>query len=97
MRIFAKKTLRLFWQKHPDSEQPLKIWYKDAKNAKWRNFSDIKTYSRSVSIIGNDRVIFNIKGNKYRLVVRVDFEWQVMLIKFIGLHKDYDRIKSKFV
>ena len=95
MRIIAKKTLRDFWKINKDSEQPLIVWYNEAKKAKWKNFNDVKIFSKSTSIVGNNRVVFNIKGNDYRLVVKIDFEWQVIFIKFVGTHKQYDNIDVK--
>ncbi len=95
MRIIAKRTLREFWNLHKDSKQPLIVWYNEAKKSAWKNFNDVKSFSKSASVIGNDRVVFNIKGNDYRLVVKIDFLWQVIFIKFIGTHKQYDNIDVK--
>ena len=87
MRIIAKKTLREFWKLHKDAEQPLRSWYEIVRKENW-----IKSQFRNASIVGNDRVVFNIKGNSYRLVVRVDFNWKVMFIRFIGTHNEYDKL-----
>ncbi|MBE2227446.1 MAG: type II toxin-antitoxin system HigB family toxin [Ignavibacteria bacterium] len=95
MRIIAKKTLRDFWIKNKDARQPLVVWYSEAKKENWKNFNDVEYFSKSASIVGNDRVVFNIKGNNYRLVVKIDFEWQVIYIKFVGTHKEYDKIDVK--
>ena len=95
MRIIAKRTLREFWEKHKDSEQPLRSWYEIARNEDWGNFNEIKSFFRNASIVGNDMVVFNIKGNTFRLVVKVDFSWKAMFIKFIGTHHDYDKIDVK--
>ena len=73
-RIIAKRTLREFWEKNPDSEQHLKTWYETAKKSAWKSFNDIKKTYRSASIVGNGRVVFNIKGNHYRLIVKFNFE-----------------------
>lgn len=71
MRVIAVATLKAFWQRHPDAEQPLKAWFEEASNASWAKPSDIKAQYRSASILKNRRVVFNIKGNEYRLVVAV--------------------------
>lgn len=92
MRIIAKKTLREFWKLHKDAEQPLRSWYEIVRKENWINFNEIKSQFRNASIVGNDRVVFNIKGNSYRLVVRVDFNWKVMFIRFIGTHNEYDKL-----
>lgn len=93
MRIIAKKTLREFWKLHKDAEQPLRSWYDIVRKENWIRFNEIKSQFRNASIVGNDRVVFNIKGNSYRLVVRVDFNWKVMFIRFIGTHNEYDKLK----
>lgn len=92
MRIIAKKTLREFWNLHKDAEQPLRSWYDIVRKENWINFNEIKSQFRNASIVGNDRVVFNIKGNSYRLVVRIDFNWKVMYIRFIGTHNEYDKL-----
>jgi mRNA interferase HigB len=97
MRIIARKTLREFWEQpaYVDSEQPLKAWFREATKADWKTPAEIKTDFRTASIVGNDRVVFNIAGNKYRLVVRVNFPYGVIYIRFIGTHGQYDRIDVK--
>lgn len=91
-RIFAKSTLRKYWEKHPDSEQYLKTWYDTAMSAQWKTQNDIKkTYSK-VSILKGKRAVFNIKGNSYRLVVKFNFKKQWAFVRFIGTHTDYDKI-----
>ncbi|MBK8380613.1 MAG: type II toxin-antitoxin system HigB family toxin [Ignavibacteria bacterium] len=92
MRIIAKKTLKEFWDLHKDAEQPLRSWYDIVRKENWINFNEIKSQFRNASIVGNDRVVFNIKGNSYRLVVRIDFNWKVMYIRFIGTHNEYDKL-----
>ncbi len=92
MRIIARKTLREFWQEHPDAEQSLQAWYHDVKQAIWRNPADIKAVYRNASFVANNRVVFNIKGNKYRLVVAVQYDFGIVFIRFIGTHQDYDTI-----
>ncbi len=87
--------MRKFWEIHQDAEQPLRIWHDEAKKADWNSFQDIKKQFRSASIVGNDRVVFNIKGNDYRLVVLVLFRKGKMFIRFAGTHKAYDKIDAK--
>ena len=86
------KTLREFWQQHPTTEQPLRTWYKNAKRANWQSPADVKALYRNASIVANDRVVFNIKGNAYRLVVAIDYAYQIVYIRFIGTHSEYDKI-----
>jgi len=95
VRIIALKTLKLFWEKHPDAEGPLKAWYTEAKKAKWNSPRDIKAEYRTASILRNNRVVFNIKGNTYRLVVAVRYEFQFVYIRFLGTHAEYDKINAE--
>ena len=92
MRIIALKTLRLFWEQHPDAQQALQAWYRDAKRATWKTPADIRNVYRNVSIVGNNRVVFNIRGNQYRLVVAVNYTPGIIYIRFMGTHQDYDKI-----
>ncbi len=92
MRIIALKTLRLFWEQHPDAQQVLQAWYRDAKRATWHKPADIKNVYRNASIVGNNRVVFNIRGNQYRLVVAANYTAGILYIRFIGTHQDYDKI-----
>lgn len=93
-RIFAKSTLREFWSKHTDSEQYLKTWYDTASNSNWKTPNDVKQTYASASILKNGRIVFNIKGNSYRLIVKFNFEKQWAFIRFIGSHSDYDKIDA---
>lgn len=95
MHIVAVKFLRAFWEKNPDSEQSLKSWVDEAKKASWSQLAEIKERYRSVSILKNKRVVFNIKGNDYRLVVSVAYRYQALYVKFIGTHKEYDAIDAE--
>src|SRR5262245_62093141 len=94
MRIISRKTLRLFWEKaeYADAEQPLKAWFKEASSGDWPNPAAIKAAFGSASIVANNRVVFNIAGNKYRLVVSVNYPYRVMYVRFVGTHAQYDRI-----
>lgn len=94
MRIIAVGRLRDFWQRHSDAEQPLKAWHDEAKHATWTTPQDIRNRYASASFVGRNRVVFNIKGNDYRLVVAVAYGFQAVYIKFIGTHAEYDRIDA---
>lgn len=94
MRVIAKKILREFWVNHSDCEQQLKAWFREAEMSKWRNINEIKREYPSASILRDNRVVFNIKGNNYRLIVRINFHYQMMWIRFIGTHKEYDRVDA---
>lgn len=91
-RVFAKSTLRKYWEKNPDSEQHLKTWYDTVLISNWKSPNDVKKTYANASILKNSRVVFNIKGNAYRLVVKFNFEKQWIFIKFIGTHDEYDKI-----
>lgn len=94
LRVIAKKILRDFWTKHPDCEQQLKSWYKEAEGALWKNMNQIKKEYPSASVLLDNRVVFNIKGNNYRLIVRINFYYQMIWIRFIGTHAQYDKIDA---
>lgn len=97
MRIIAVSYLRDFWNQHPDAEQPLKSWANEVKKALWSQPADTKAQFRSASILKNRRIVFNIKGNDYRLVVSVAYRYQAVYVKFIGTHADYDTIDAETV
>ena len=92
MRVLSRGTLREFWRKHADAEGPLKAWFAEVSTAKWKTMVDIKKQYATASVVDNERVIFNVGGNKYRLVVKLWFPGQVIWIKFIGTHRSYDQI-----
>jgi mRNA interferase HigB len=92
MRVIALSTLRTFWQTHPDSEIPLRSWYALASRAIWNTPADIKAAYGNASFTANNRVVFNIKGNDYRLVVAVRYDKRLMYVRFIGTHRQYDKI-----
>ena len=94
MRIIAKKILRDFWKKHSDCEQQLKSWYQEASNAEWQNPNKIKSEYPSASILNSNRIVFNIKGNLYRLIIKINYDYQIVWIRFIGTHSEYDRINA---
>jgi|SRR5438128_306837 mRNA interferase HigB len=94
MRVIARKALREFWQLpgHADAEQPLKAWFREAEEADWATPAEVKADYRNASIIRGGRIVFNIAGNKYRLVVQINYPYRVVYIRFVGTHQEYDRI-----
>jgi mRNA interferase HigB len=97
MRVIARKTLRDFWERHSDAEQQLKAWFHETKAAEWKSFEDIKARYRSADVLSGNRVVFNIKGNTYRLVVKVHYNRGTVFIRFAGTHAEYDRIDAKTI
>jgi mRNA interferase HigB len=98
MRIIAKATLREFWERHPPAATPLRKWFSMVTVADWRGPADVKAmFGATVDFIADNRLIFDIAGNKYRLIVRVSYEYGQVLIKFVGTHADYDRIDARSV
>ena len=94
MRIISRKTLKDFWERHADSRQSLQAWYADAKQTDWKGPADIKNYYRNASFLSNNRIMFNIKGNKYRLVVAINYNISIVYIRFVGTHQEYDKIDA---
>ncbi|MFD1553730.1 type II toxin-antitoxin system HigB family toxin [Putridiphycobacter roseus] len=92
--IVSLKTLKEHWQRsgRDDSEEQLKAWYHEAKKATWQNPNEVETQYKNASIVGDNRIVFNICGNKYRLVVKVNYKAQWIFIRFVGTHKEYDKI-----
>ena len=97
MRVIAKKIVREFWEVHSDCEQQLKSWYKETSQAKWKNPNEIKREYPSASILNNNRVVFNIKGNNYRIIVKINFENEMVWIRFVGTHTEYDKINANTI
>jgi mRNA interferase HigB len=95
MRVIARKILRDFWEKptYADAEQPLKSWFKLVEEADWEKPSEVKQALGNSSIVGDNRVVFNIAGNKYRLVAKINYPYRVVYIRFIGTHRQYDSIE----
>jgi mRNA interferase HigB len=92
MRIISRRLLREFWEKHPDSAIPLQTWFHDVKHANWTSPAEIKAVYQNASFVAHNRVVFNIKGNHYRLVVVVVYHHGMVYIRFVGTHEEYDRI-----
>lgn len=97
MRIISRKALRQFWAVHEDAESPLKAWFAEVKKAAWQSWPDIKQRYPSASSVGNDRYVFNIKGNKYRLITLINFIAGIVFIRFVGTHEEYDKVDAKEV
>lgn len=94
MGVIAKRTLREFWEQHADCEQQLKAWYRETEKANWNNPNELKEDYPSASILKNNRICFNIKGNDYRLIVKFNFEFRIAWIRFVGTHAEYDKIDA---
>ena len=94
MRVIAKSTLVEYYTKHPSAQKPLEDWYETTKRAEWKNLNDIRVAFNTVDYVGNDRYVFNIKGNDYRLFVVIRFTKGRVYIRFIGTHAEYYKIKD---
>jgi len=92
VRIISRRILREFWEKHPDASVALQAWFHDVEHASWKSPADIKAVYRNASFVANNRVVFNIKGNRYRLVVVVVYQYCLIYIRFVGTHAEYDKI-----
>ena len=99
MRIISRKALRTFWErsKYADSEQALKAWYDEATKAEWKTPNEIKAQYKNASILKDGRVVFNVHGNSYRLVVKINYDFSVLYIRFVGTHEAYDKINAEEV
>ena len=98
MQVIARRTLREFWEREPRAEMPLRVWYTIVDKANWTGPVDIKAqFGSTVDFVGDNRVIFDIGGNKYRLIVHFAYAYQRALINFVGTHKEYDRIDAETV
>lgn len=94
MRVIARKTLREFWEKHRETRSALESWYKEARSAEWRTPNDVKRKFPKARFLEGNRIIFEINGNSIRLIIRVNYEFQVIYIRFIGTHAEYDKIDA---
>lgn len=97
MRIHALKTLKLFWKKYPDAEPGLRTWYSKVEENNFKSPQELTTNFKGADYIGNERIVFNITRNKYRLIVAFNYEYQICLVKFLGTHKEYDQIDAKSI
>ena len=96
-RILAKRTIREFYLKYPDSKNYLETWYDTVNKAQWKTPNDVKEFYATVTILKNSRVVFNIKGNDYRLIAKINYKRQWVFIRFIGTHKEYDKIDANTI
>ena len=98
VQIIARRTLKEFWTRHNQAEAPLTAWYLAVSKAEWNGPADVKAmFGATVDFVGDNRIIFDIAGNKYRLIVHVAYAFKRVLIKFVGTHKEYDRIDPETV
>ncbi len=100
MRIIAKRTLRRFWETHPrgaEAKTPLQVWHSTVEGADWATPADVKASYGDASILKNSRVVFNIAGNKFRLVTRINFPYRVVYVRFVGTHEEYDHIEAEAI
>lgn len=97
MRVIAKRTLREFWERHSDAREPLLAWYREVEQEDWDTPAKVKAKYRSASIVPGNRVVFNIKGNDYRLVVKINYPYRVVYVRFVGTHVEYDAVDVKEV
>lgn len=95
--MITVSTLRAFWERFPDVEQPLKAWYEEATSATWTQPAEIKAQYHSASVLKNRRVVFNIKGNDYRLIVAVAYKLQIVYVEFVGTHEEYDAVDAETI
>jgi mRNA interferase HigB len=97
MRIISKGTLREFWTHYPDAQESLLAWYREVEQEDWDGPAKVKVKYRNASILRNNRVVFNIRGNRYRLIVRINYPYRVVYIRFVGTHAQYDSINVEEV
>ena len=97
MRAIARSRLRSYWslKKYSAAEEPLKAWYDEVRQAKWKNFNDLKADFPKASLVGNGRVVFNIHGGIFRLIVKIEFRLDAVFIRFFGTHQEYDSIDAR--
>lgn len=98
MQVIALRTLRQFWDRHPQAETPIRAWYGVASKAMWGSPADVKRqFGTTIDFIGDNRVIFDLAGNKYRLIVHISYVYKRVLVKFVGTHAEYDKIDAETV
>lgn len=94
LRIIKIKTLQYFWKKHLDAEKGLRVWYTDIESKAWESPNEIIRFFKNADTIGNNRIVFNIEHNKYRLIVLFRYKIQLGFVRFVGTHKEYDKIND---
>lgn len=97
MRIISKRALRNFWAVHPQAEQPLLAWYREVEKEDWETPAQVKEKYGNASFLKGNRVVFNIKGNDFRLIVRINYPYRVIYVRFVGTHAEYDKIEAEEV
>ncbi len=97
MRVISRRALRDFWESHADAEQPLRAWFREAKAADWKTPAEVKNRYPSASVLAKDRLVFNIKGNEYRLIVAARYDLGILFIRFVGTHGEYDQVDAETV
>ena len=97
MRVIAKRRLREFWERHPSAREPLLAWFREVEREDWGTPPDMKARYPEASIVGGDRVVFDIKGNAFRLVVKIEYAYRVVYVRFVGTHAEYDAVDAKEV
>ena len=97
MRIIARRTLREYWERYPQAAQPLKAWFREAVASNWASPDDVKRRYRHASILKDNRVVFNIGGNKYRLVVQINYDFKIIYMRCVGSHEAYDKVNAETV
>ena len=94
MRIHTKRTLREFWERHPDSKEVLDGWYRETRQARWTTPADVRSRHAAASILSHNRAVFRLRGNQYRLVVEIQYRRGAVYIRFVGTHAQYNRINA---
>lgn len=100
MRIIARRTLRIFWECHPrgaGAKVPLELWFNTVQKAQWSAPADVKRSYGDASILKNGRVVFNIGGNKYRLIALINYEYRIVYVRFVGTHTEYDDVDAETI
>lgn len=97
MRVIATRTLKQYWEKYPEAEQQLWAWYDEVAEANWNNPNELKSMYKNASVLTSKRVVFNIHGNKYRLIVDIEYKLKIVFIVWFGPHKEYDKLDAKKV
>ena len=97
MHVISRRKLSQFWESHKEAEDALKEWFKEAEHSKWRTTSDIKARYGTADFLKENRVVFNIKGNRFRLVAKIEYKAQVVLIRFVGTHAEYSKIDAETI